>query len=464
MVPLVFFSCYLSTDEAADLDSKGATELVKGTLHVVRNTASGVTLAGALGFSLGPLYGFNSVNLSQQAIDQIAELLDQRQLEDFQWRTRSISGQLSDAENLYERYECIEAEKVCDDNLLDLMSQNALNLHSQASQVFNDILEARHLGYEQMQLVPDLIHAGGLMYTAIHEMSLVELASGASQQDIERREASMRSVALRTLDALDEMEDLFYQHVNEAVVNGFHGPENGSLTRDRYVWGCFKSPYGTNGLLCASLNYTPHLSDDDPRSRAFQGAKLMRILALERDRHAARYIKEHQHEVFGEAYAEFRAEMLKRAGSDYSSDLFQWSFVGRPEGGYTRPAPAQKGDERRTGSPWACTQITEKADPHAWHNNWFCARRDFGIRWSQHGGIEGFRCTQVHEPADPHAWQDNYICVPQTSDLKFLWAFATSKRDEYEKEGYTCVQWIEPSDPHGWHDNYLCYSDVSRGG
>ena len=101
----------------------------------------------------------------------------------------------------------------------------------------------------------------------------------------------------------------------------------------------------------------------------------------------------------------------------------------------------------------ACTQINEPSDPHTWQDNFLCARRDFGIRWSYAGPIAGMQCTQIIEPAEParHTWRDNYLCVPPGSPIHFTWSYAGAV------PGMQCVQFLEPSDPHTWQDNFLCW-------
>ena len=49
-----------------------------------------------------------------------------------------------------------------------------------------------------------------------------------------------------------------------------------------------------------------------------------------------------------------------------------------------------------------CTQILEVADPHTWSDNYLCAERDYGFRWSSAGPIAGMTCTAIIESADPH--------------------------------------------------------------
>ena len=63
------------------------------------------------------------------------------------------------------------------------------------------------------------------------------------------------------------------------------------------------------------------------------------------------------------------------------------------------------------------------------------------------------KCTQILESADPHSWHDNYFCAPADSPLSFKWSSA----------GNTCggdgsIQIVESADPHTWDDNYLCWT------
>jgi len=115
-------------------------------------------------------------------------------------------------------------------------------------------------------------------------------------------------------------------------------------------------------------------------------------------------------------------------------DDFKWSSGGIPSG-------------------YDCTQIHEGADPHTWHDNYFCwkkERKDPGMKWSSAGPISGMRCTQILENSDPHTWHDNYLCVPHSSPLHFSWSSAGPIKDA------SCIQWHESADPHTWDDNYLC--------
>lgn len=95
-----------------------------------------------------------------------------------------------------------------------------------------------------------------------------------------------------------------------------------------------------------------------------------------------------------------------------------------------------------------CTQIHEGADPHAWHDNYFCSSVNIGMAWSSAGAIPGMVCTQIHEGADPYTWNDNYLCLPPNAGVAFHWSPAGSP-------GSNSIQWLEPADPHTWNDNYL---------
>ena len=59
-----------------------------------------------------------------------------------------------------------------------------------------------------------------------------------------------------------------------------------------------------------------------------------------------------------------------------------------------------------------CTHIHEGSDPHGWNDNYLCAPRDLGLRYSSAGPIAGMNCTQLVEGADPHTWNDNWLCKP----------------------------------------------------
>jgi hypothetical protein len=124
--------------------------------------------------------------------------------------------------------------------------------------------------------------------------------------------------------------------------------------------------------------------------------------------------------------------------------------------------PADASREFRAGLAWSyagpiegmhCVNWEEPSDPHDWDDNYLCAARDFGFRWSFRGPIQGrgLRCIQVKEPSDPHFWHDNYFCWPR--DLNVSFRFSSSGRIP----NWGCVAVVEPSDPHTWSDNFLCY-------
>merc|ERR1719233_324519 len=109
-------------------------------------------------------------------------------------------------------------------------------------------------------------------------------------------------------------------------------------------------------------------------------------------------------------------------------DDFKWNSAGKP-------------------ADYNCIQIHEGADPHTWHDNYFCWRnfkRNPGIKWSSAGKIRNMRCTQIHEGSDPHSWHDNYLCERHDSPYWFRWYSVGKPR------GRSCIQWIESSDPHTW--------------
>ena len=130
-----------------------------------------------------------------------------------------------------------------------------------------------------------------------------------------------------------------------------------------------------------------------------------------------------------------------------------------------KPASAPPADVSRefgAGLAWSyagaiegmhCVKWEEPSDPHDWDDNYLCAARDFGFRWSFRGPIQGrgLRCIQVKEPSDPHFWHDNYFCWPR--DLNVSFRFSSSGRIP----NWGCVAVVEPSDPHTGADNFLCY-------
>jgi hypothetical protein len=115
-----------------------------------------------------------------------------------------------------------------------------------------------------------------------------------------------------------------------------------------------------------------------------------------------------------------------------------------------------------TAGPWkdmaSCVLMNEPADPAPWGDNYLCSAKDFGLKWSSAGPIEGMRCTQIQEPAEPpaHSWDNNYLCLPDSSPLELAWS-AEGRIPEKK-----CIQMGERGDRHGeyqgWRNNYLCYT------
>jgi hypothetical protein len=150
-------------------------------------------------------------------------------------------------------------------------------------------------------------------------------------------------------------------------------------------------------------------------------------------------------------------------GREESARRVRELLAGSPviESAATAP-PADVSREFRAGLAWSyggaiagmhCTKWDEPSDPHDWYDNYLCAARDFGFKWSFRGPIQGrgLRCIQVKEPSDPHFWHDNYFCWPR--DLNVSFRFSSSGRIP----NWGCVAIVEPSDPHTWGDNFLCY-------
>ncbi|MBL8957718.1 MAG: N-acetylmuramoyl-L-alanine amidase [Myxococcaceae bacterium] len=101
-----------------------------------------------------------------------------------------------------------------------------------------------------------------------------------------------------------------------------------------------------------------------------------------------------------------------------------------------------------------CVPLNEPEDPHTWSDNYLCSARDFGLRWSATGPIEGMECTNVNEPAEPlaSAWANNYLCAPKQSP----WVFSYSSAGAIA--GKQCVHLNETVDAaNSWNDNFLCF-------
>jgi hypothetical protein len=133
--------------------------------------------------------------------------------------------------------------------------------------------------------------------------------------------------------------------------------------------------------------------------------------------------------------------------------------------GAARPTSVAR--EFRSGLAWSyggtiegmnCTKWEEPSDPHNWYDNYLCAVRDLGFKWSYRGPIQGrgLKCIQVNEPSDPDFWHDNYFCWPR--DLNVTFRFSAAGRIP----GLDCLAVVEPSDPHTWRDNFLCYREEAN--
>jgi len=122
--------------------------------------------------------------------------------------------------------------------------------------------------------------------------------------------------------------------------------------------------------------------------------------------------------------------------ADEDNNLLMWSFSGSIPGRY-------------------CTQFDEEADyAHTWGDNFLCAQRDIGLKFSNVGPIEGKKCISINEPSDvAGTWGDNYLCWSDPF-INLSWFFY----DPGKKEA--CVLVNEPAEPAetNWHDNYICWN------
>jgi hypothetical protein len=75
--------------------------------------------------------------------------------------------------------------------------------------------------------------------------------------------------------------------------------------------------------------------------------------------------------------------------------------------------PVTVGAPSGASAGMVCTQVNEPADPHAWRDNYSCAPRELGLRWSYAGPIAGMNCVPFSEGADPNIWNDNHLCFPR---------------------------------------------------
>lgn len=109
-----------------------------------------------------------------------------------------------------------------------------------------------------------------------------------------------------------------------------------------------------------------------------------------------------------------------------------------------------------------CLKIEEKADPHPWHDNYFCYtgdKRDPGFQFHTNGRQKAANkeCVKISEPWDGEdrgTWHDNFLCLDAHAPYEFSWFW--HGRDLADREDLECIRWIEPEDPLGWDDNFLC--------
>ncbi len=425
--------------DAAGKASAGSLAVLAQVGTVVSGTYSALNLALTL--------AGKEASLSEQAIAQIAALLDQRRLEDTLWRTRSKTGELGAAENLYVRYECVQSGSACRSSLVRTMADHALNIHQRAANLFYDTTEATVLGDRRLQLVPAMVRGGAALIFAMHEIALTEKLNGARPADLSRRVASMKNTAQEILYALDDMEDLFNDHVRRTKFGPIEYTSSvayGNATS--VLMGSFKSPYpyddlgaDPRGRYVRRLRFKAQNQDHVRR----MGAELTRILDVEKEKQVQRYIAEKRNGVFGSNFQAVRTKLKALVGKP-SPNIFAWSAAGKVSG-------------------MTCTQVREpaKSASYGWNNNYFCASRDLGIRYSDAGPIPGMRCTGLSKPDDRSAWWNNYLCVPTTSPWTFHWAHsAATALDHFYRKGRDCLVWTEPSDPKwkapGASPGYLC--------
>lgn len=101
-----------------------------------------------------------------------------------------------------------------------------------------------------------------------------------------------------------------------------------------------------------------------------------------------------------------------------------------------------------------CVLMDEPGDPDTWNDNYFCSKRDLGLRWSNAGPIADMDCINVHESSEPNAaaWADNFLCAPKQSPYIFSYSSAGPIA------GKSCVHLNETRDlANSWNDNFLCF-------
>ncbi len=410
--------------------SINANRQVGNALNVLGNVSSLLSLA--LGIqSIVQMFSGGTQN-APATVEDIRALLDQQTLNLVTWITSGDVANMYSNLSLYVRPGCLVNSSQCNSSTLSNANTDINIVFTSASNAFNKIDTAdTAIGAKKLQLVPTMMEAGSLMLYALQEKALIDRENGASANTIKAREENIADQARVVLEALDRAEVLLQKSYRDKL-SGI----------SVHWWNCFVHQY------CFEAKFTDENGQEhkttrkyiqanaSPQDPGFQVANRAVIATLEnlKDKMTWDYYVAKRATVFGSEYEEVRRRLIFIAGHKYTVK-FKWQSHGHP-------------DKKK----WSCVKVNEPADPHTWHDNFFCSSRNLGMRWTYNGtNYPNHERTQITEGADPHTWNDNYISVPKEFGLKFQW------KSNGQHSGMQCTQWLEAADPHTWHDNYLCH-------
>lgn len=372
------------------------------------------------------------------SVAEISSLLKQQALGNANWVVASGAGQLKDKLRIYYRRSCTVDNIKKDPNCANAANQQfieANNIYSIASQVFNDVVDLdKFVGNRKLQLIPVMMEAASAKIFALQEILIAEVETlGVTADDNNERQRRIRDEAAVALRELDRAEALLYQaSLSKCGPIQFHYNSGGISGNLPKVEANFTNEQG---------NMVTYWRWTNAADYEFNKRLVLAQASDEKTRLGMDYFRRDRSGVFGnmDKYNKYRSKLIQL--SNYAKTryiiYFRWSPAGWP---------AQEGN-----LAWTCIQITEPSDPYTWEDNFFCASRPLGMRWSFGSAISGMKCTNTREAADPHSWGDNYICLPQGAPFTFSWSGAG------KISGKQCTQWYEASDPNTWNDNYLCY-------
>jgi hypothetical protein len=421
--------------EEAGLEEKGAEAVVEQVARGAFDVLALVFPAARLGnnaINLGKALAGRDASLSESAIAKIAEVIKQSEVNEVQWRSDSTKGQLTSAERTYVRPDCTLNNTCSQATLTDVRSA-ALNLHDKASAAFYDATAATHVGFKQFQLLPVILHSGSVGLYALHELRLVDQQRGRSAADLKAMDANIKAAAKEFLVELDQIEDLYAKYVRETFFPG----QVTSYHNGKSVGAYFKSPY--DYASNKSENYWWESTEVSSFSQRESMEQVMyKAVDAERENQIQRYANEHRNQIFGASFQAVR-KRLRELTDQYWNPVFSWSSGGRPAGKY-------------------CTQIKEPGMPaqYGWDNNYFCATRDVGMRWSYNKPLARMDCINVRKEQSGY-WDDNYLCLPKGSPWRagLSWGWTAPHPEAINRLDIHCFTWSESNDP-SWKSGRLC--------